>query len=121
MNRTSRNALLLFLCWWGPALVIGSLASCQTAKAPEYKPNELQMLKLQVRQKDAQIKKQSLVQAQAEFQAAYGALMDEENAIKKENKWPDTLLFDPDKLQFTAPPKPVETPKPAEPPKPAKK
>lgn len=90
----------------GVCLLAGgaALVSCQNAKAPVYAPNEVQLLKLQVRQKDAQMKRQQLNQAQQEFNAAYGALMDENNAIKKENKWPDTLLFDPDKLTFSAPP-----------------
>lgn len=75
------------------------------SKTPEYKPNETQMLRLQLKQSQAQTKRLVLAQAQADFNAAYGALMDEANAVKKENKWPADTLVDPDKLQFTAPPK----------------
>ena len=102
-----RNSIYLYLCFFGPALLIGVVASCQNAKAPEYKPNELQALKLQVKQKDAQLKRIEFNRAQQDFQASYAALMDEVATIKKENKWPDNLLFDPDKLQFSEPPKPM--------------
>jgi len=117
MNMYQRNSIYLYSCFLGPALLIGVAASCQNAKAPEYKPNELQTLKLQVKQKDAQLKRIEFNRAQQDFQASYAALMDEVATIKKENKWPDNLLFDPDKLQFSAPPAAL----PAAPPKPAPK
>lgn len=96
------------------AFLLVGIASCQNAKAPEYAPSEVQALKLQLKLKDAQI-------AKAQFQQAYASLMDEANSIKKENKWPETLLFDPDKLQFSAPPQPIPNPgAPAPPAKPKK-
>lgn len=95
--------LLLTVGSWGIARALDS-------KTPEYKPTETQMLRLQVKQSQAQTKKVLRDQAQAEFNAAYGALMDEANAVKKENKWPAETLVDPDKLQFSAPPKPIPNP-----------
>lgn len=99
----------LIACGAGLLLTWG-IASCQSSKTPEYKPSETQMLRLQVKQSQAQTKKVLRDQAQAEFNAAYGALMDEANAVKKENKWPTETLVDPDKLQFSAPPKPIPNP-----------
>jgi hypothetical protein len=84
-------------------LIGAGIVSCQT-KPAALTPTELETLKLQVKQKDAQLKRQAFNQAQAEFQAAYGALMDEANAVKKDHKWPVETLFDPDKLQFSQPP-----------------
>lgn len=86
------------------------IVSCQTAKSPEYKPTDMQILRLQVKQSQAQTKKVLRDHAQEEFNAAYGALMDEANAVKKENKWPVETLVDPDKLLFSAPPKPIPNP-----------
>lgn len=108
-DKLGRNIMLTIAL---AALLIGSakIVSCQTAKAPEYKPTDMQILRLQLKQAQAQTKKLQLNQAQAEFNAAYGALMDEANAVKKENKWPTETLVDPDKLLFSAPPKPIPNP-----------
>jgi hypothetical protein len=87
-------------------LVGAGIISCQNAKAPTYTLTEVQTLKLQLKLQSAQI-------AKNQFNQAYASLMDEANGIKKENKWPDNLLFDPDKLQFSAPPAALPTPPPA--------
>lgn len=67
----------------GVCLLAGgaALVSCQSAKAPVYAPNEVQLLKLQVKQRDAKIARQTLNQAQQEFNATYSALMDEEGEL----------------------------------------
>jgi hypothetical protein len=109
-----RIGKLLLGVFCGVILTYAGIVSCQTKPAP-LAPSESETLKLQVKQKDAQIKRQALNQANAEFQAAYAALMDEANAVKKDHKWPVETLFDPDKLQFSAPPKPVANPPAATP------
>lgn len=86
-----------FVC--GVLLTYGGIVACQT-KPAVMTPNEVQMLRLQLKLKDAQM-------AKAAFNASYAALMDQANQTKKENNWPDTTLFDPDRLTFSAPPAPV--------------
>ena len=90
--------------------LIASTLGAQGVKAPEYKPTEIQSLRLQVKQKDAQIAQRDLQSAQARFQEAFAALNNEAAEVKKENKWPDDVSFDPNTLNFTAP-----APKPAAP------
>ena len=80
-------------------------------KAKEYKPTEIQLLKLQNKQKDALLAKQRLESLQAaiqatqkEFQDGLKALTDEAEAVKKENNWPKETQFDPNTVQFSEPP-----------------
>jgi len=67
----------------------------------EYKPTELQQLKLQVRQKDAQLAQVALREAQSNFQQKVKDLMEEGVAVQKAQGWPDTVTMNPDSLVFT--------------------
>jgi hypothetical protein len=93
------------------------LASATLAQAPpaSLTPTEVQSLRLQVKQKDAIIARQQFADAQQNFQNAIAAMNAEADKIKKENKWDDKVVFNPDQLTFTAPP---ATPPPAAPPTP---
>jgi hypothetical protein len=71
---------------------------------PKYAPTEIQTLRLQLRQKDAQIAQKDYFIAQQNFQAAVKALDDEADKVKTENQWPSGVLFDKDKLTFAEPP-----------------
>ncbi|SRR6266436_3718222 len=68
-----------------------------------YKPTELQSLRLQVRQKDAQLAQAALQAAQQQFQAALQNLTAEGEKVKVENKWPSDTQFSPNDLSFSAP------------------
>lgn len=80
-------------------------------KPKEYKLSEIQTLRLQNRQKDALLSKQRLDALQAEmqstqklFQDQLKALTDEGEKVKTENGWAKDTAFDPNSLQFSAPP-----------------
>jgi hypothetical protein len=91
-------------------LVLLFLAAVLFSQEP-YKPNEIQSLQLQVLQRDAIIAQKDLNAAQAAYQKALTALTDKGNEVKKANKWPDNVQFDPNTLNFSAPSKPKETEK----------
>jgi hypothetical protein len=76
----------------------------------KYEPNEVQSLRLQVMHKDAELAQIAFQQAQQNFSAKLNLLNAEAEVIKKQNKWPTELLFNPDTMQFTPPPKPAPTP-----------
>jgi hypothetical protein len=95
---------------------------------PKYVPTEVQSLKLQVLQKDAQLAQvqlqrlnDALQQSQQAFQKALQALQAGADEVKKANGWPADTQFSQDQLTFSAPPTPPTPPaKPAEQPAPAK-
>lgn len=89
----------------GGVVLLASLATAQTIEK-KYEPTEVQLLKLQVKQKDAQLAQMNLQQAQARFTQALNDLNAEGEHIKTENKWPAELKFSVDNLQFTMPPPP---------------
>lgn len=94
--------------------VILSLAACrmfpQSGK-PKYEPSELQKLRLQIKQKDAQMAQQNVQIANANFQQVMAVLNAEVKAVEKENKWPDTLQIDFNTMEFKpAPEKPAPAP-----------
>lgn len=66
----------------------------------KYVASEIQMLRLQNKQKDAQLAQKDFFIAQQNFQAAVKALEDEGERVRTENKWPSAILFDKDKLSF---------------------
>ena len=90
-------------------VLIGS-ASCQTAKAPTFEPNEVQALRLQNKQKDAQMMQMVLQQAQQQFQQKLKDLNDEADKVKNENKWPSDVAFNADTLKFAPAAKTPEPP-----------
>lgn len=90
-----------------------SIIDAQQSPKP-YEPSEVQSLRLQVAQKDAQLAFNNLQQAQAEYQKAFTALNKLADQTKKDNKWPDDVHFDFSTLTFTAAPaKPAPAPEPA--------
>jgi len=86
------------------------LSATLLAQTPpvKYEPTEVEMLRLQVAQKDAQIAQIQLQQAQQMFQQALGRLHLEADKIKAEHKWPAEVQFKMDTLTFAAPPKAPE-------------
>lgn len=78
----------------------------QGAPAPvsKYQPSEVQLLRLQLRLKDAQLAQVALQRAQAQFQGALAVLDEESGKVKRDNGWPATVQFSPESLTFTDPP-----------------
>lgn len=104
------------------AIGAAGLAQSPPAAPPApatYKPTELQALKLQVLQKDAQLAQVQLQRAQQAFQGALAALDAEAGAVKKANNWPADVQFSPDTLTFEVPRLPVGQPTPPPAPAPA--
>lgn len=66
----------------------------------KYQPTEVQSLRLQVAQKNAQLAQAALQQAQRNFQDAFAALNAEAEKVKAEEHWDAKVTFDPDKLTF---------------------
>jgi hypothetical protein len=71
-----------------------------SAEKKVYKPSEIQALRLQVKQKDAQLANQALAITQQRFNQAVTDFNAEVKTIEKENSWPDTLEVDPNTLEF---------------------
>lgn len=101
---------------------VAGLAQSPPAAPPAaatYKPTELQALKLQVLQKDAQLAQIQLQRAQQAFQGALAALDAEAGAVKKANNWPADVQFSPDTLTFEVPKLPAGQPEATPAPAPA--
>ena len=71
-----------------------------TAQDTKYPLSEIQTLRLQVKQKDAQIAQQNVFVAQQSFSAALKALKEEAEKVRIENKWPAEVQFSPEQLVF---------------------
>lgn len=69
----------------------------------EYKLTEVQLLRLQVQQKDAMLLKAQMQEIQRQFGEKVGDLQRTAEKIKLENSWPPETRFDMDKLEFSAP------------------
>jgi len=113
MKTSNRYILLLTIL---SVLCLAVLAFGQE-KPKEYKPTEIQLLKLQNKQKDAVIAKQqrdalqeALHTADEHFQNALKALNDEAEKVKTEQGWPKELQFSPNDLSYTEPPKEQKKP-----------
>jgi len=100
-------------------LILALLFSSGVLAQKTYSPTEVQALRLQVKQKDAQLLQVALQQAQQNYQNGIRALADESNKVKKENKWPDSVLMSFNTLEFCekldpqgncVPPEPPQTP-----------
>ncbi len=85
------------------AVLLATVAMAQD-HPKDYKLSEIQSLRLQVKQKEAIIAKNNLDQAQHNFQQALTDLTSEGDKIKSENGWPKETTFEPNTLQFSAPP-----------------
>ena len=92
-----------------------SIAVAQQLAAPaaadKYKPTEIQLLKLQNKQKDALLAKAAMDSAQARFQQSVLDLTNEAEKIKLENKWAKEVQFDPNLVTFSDPPAKKDDPK----------
>lgn len=103
----------------GMAMTLVALAQqpgpvSQAQMNSKYKPNENQQLRLQVKQKDAQLAQYELQAAQSKFGNALQELDAEGVKVEKENGWPDTVKMDRATLNFfeTQAPKPAQVPAP---------
>src|SRR5436190_2377129 len=88
------------------ALLVGLIAAA-LGQQKTYTPTEVQQLKLQLKQRDAQLAQVALREAQSNFQQKVKDLMEEGVAIKKEQGWPESVQMNPDSLTFS----PVEVAK----------
>src|SRR5882724_8201041 len=67
----------------------------------KYNPTEVQQLKLQLKQRDAQLAQVALREAQSNFQQKVKDLMEEGVAIRNEQGWPESVQLNPDALSFS--------------------
>lgn len=100
MNLNKRIGMILFVLLALALAVLGQ-------EKKSYVPSELQLLRLQLRQRDAQIAQRDLQAAQARFQQALADLNEAAQNVKRENKWDEKVQFNPDTVTFAIP----ETPK----------
>jgi hypothetical protein len=91
-------------------IIMLSYAVHAQEKAKEYKLTEVQLLKLQVQQKDAQLLQAQLQNIQRQFQEKVTELMSTAQKYKLENGWPPDTQFNPDTLTFSAPAKEEKKP-----------
>jgi len=93
--------LLIILLFVGTGICIAQ----DKKAAPTYKPSEIQLLRLQVKQKDAQLAFLAVQQAQATFNQRIQDLTSEADKIKLENGWDAKVTFDGNTLIFAEPEK----------------
>ena len=86
-------------------LACAGLMAAQSA--PELKPSEVQMLRLEVKQKTALLAQRDVNDAQTRFNQALTELQDEAKKVEEENKWTDAQ-FNPQDLTFKPMPKAAE-------------
>ena len=72
-----------------------------------YTPSEVQMLRLEVKQKTALLAQRDVNDAQTRFNQALTELQDEAKKVEEENSWKDAQ-FNPQDLTFKPMPKPTE-------------
>ena len=112
--------LLVIIATWS-IVGMGQASPSQNGTKPlmvdtiKYQPTEIQLLKLQVKQRDAQLAQRDLQTAQTKFQQSILDLTNEAEVIKKENKWDEKVTFDPNTISFSEPPKKEEKKEPAKP------
>lgn len=89
-------------------ILAGVTATLVVGQQPpkKYQPSEVEALRLQVKQKDAQIASYQAQSAQQAAQRAYADLMTEAEKIKEAEHWPANVTFDPGSLSFSEPPAP---------------
>jgi hypothetical protein len=104
LNRVLLAVLMFCFAW------IATLLAAEPAT--KFLANEVQLLRLQVKQKDAQLAQANLQAAQAKFQQALQDLSNEAERVKQDQKWPSTVVFDPNTLTFSEPEKKPEAKEP---------
>jgi hypothetical protein len=92
------------LVWDAWQAVEKALPPVKPAEAESYTPTEVQSLKLQLRQRDAQIAQKDLQMYQQRFQQAINDLQAEAEQIKRDNKWAADVAFDMGTLTFAKKP-----------------
>jgi len=92
------------LSLWG---ALGLRAEAQAPTPPssvKYEPTEVERLRLEVKQKDAQLAQVQLQRAQQAFQQSLALLDEEAGKVKVAHPdWPKGVQFSPDTLTFTGP------------------
>ena len=96
--RIARFLILFLLCCAG-------LMAQSTDKS--YTPSEVQMLRLEVKQKTALLAQRDVNDAQTRFNQALTELQDEAKKVEEENSWKDAQ-FNPQDLTFKPMPKAAE-------------
>jgi hypothetical protein len=96
--------LVAVIAAMGMIVLMNIQAMAQSPPASTYQPTEVQSLRLQVAQRDAQLAQRDVVAANQRFQAAVAALSTAGERVKQENKWPDDVHFDLDTLNFSQAP-----------------
>lgn len=94
------------------ALFATLIGVVQAQEKKEYKLTEVQLLRLQVKQKDAQIAQVRFQASQQAFQAAINDLQAEASKVKEQNSWDKDVIFNADALTFSEAPKPEAAKKP---------
>jgi hypothetical protein len=92
--------------WLGIIFLVAAILAHGQA-SPELKPSEVQMLRLEVKQKTALLAQRDVNDAQTRFNQALTELQDEAKKVEEENKWTDAQ-FNPQDLTFKPMPKPAE-------------
>lgn len=82
-------------------MILGTVMNMHSASEKKYELSELQHLRLEVKQKDAQIAQQNYAIAQSQFQKSIADFNAEAKKIEQENGWPETLKINIDNLTFT--------------------
>jgi hypothetical protein len=83
-------------------------AGPRAREAVSFNITEVESLKLQVAQKDAVI-------AQIQWQTAVGRFNAEIKAVHDAHGWPDSVVFNPNSMNFAGPPDAMDKPAPAAP------
>lgn len=92
---------------WASLLILTFMVAGLAIAHPDdkkYELSEVQKLRLQVKQKDAQLAQIQLSIAQGNFEKTIDDFNAEVKSIEKENSWPETLQINAQTLDFTAPP-----------------
>ena len=85
-------------------LAILAIVDMLHSQATTFKPSEVQQLKLQVAQRDAWLAQRDYLDSQRRYQEAVAALNRLGEDVKKENAWPDAVIFNADRIEFAVPP-----------------
>jgi hypothetical protein len=83
--------------------IVGRVHGQATPQQQQYKPTEVQALKLQVAQRDAWLAQRDFLDAQRRYQEAVAALNRLGEDVKQENGWPKEVIFNADRAEFAAP------------------
>lgn len=97
LNRVLVATLMFCFAW------VAVLVAAQKTEPLKFLANEVQQLRLQVKQKDAQLAQAALKEADARFKQTLQELSNEAEQVKKDQHWPADVVFDPNSLSFSEP------------------